>query len=163
MNWVDVVIVVVVAASAVYSLQRGVLRPALGLIGLVAGIYCALSYYERLAEALGTYLSLASLALLISFVLILIAVLVVFGVLASAAHRALKALGLAWADQLAGIVVGLAAGVFFSVCFLLILVRIPVPSVNGAIGQSTAAALIFKMLPHLGKLLPGNLRIFRHM
>ena len=163
MNWVDVVIVVIVAAAAVYSLQRGVLRPALGLIGLVAGIYCALSYYERLAEALGTYLSLASLARLVSFVLILIAMLVVFGVLASAAHRALKALGLAWADHLAGILVGLAAGVFFSVCFLLVLVRIPVPSINDAIGQSSAAALIFKMLPHLIKLLPGGLPILRHI
>ena len=154
---------VVVAASAVYSLQRGVLRPALGLVGFVTGIYCALSYYDRLAEILGTYLSLASLARLISFVLILIAVLVVFGVLASAAHRALKALGLAWADHLAGILVGLAAGVFFSICFLLVLVRIPVPSIDGAIGPSTAAALIFKMLPHLIKLLPGGLPIIRHI
>ena len=163
MNWVDVVIVVVVAASAVYSLQRGVLRPALGLIGLVAGIYCALSYYERLAEALGTYLSLASLARLISFVLILMAILVVFGVLASAAHRALKALGLAWADHLFGVLVGVLAGLFFTVCFLLIFVRVSAFGISDAIGQSAVAALVFRMLPHLGKLLPGNLRIFRHM
>jgi len=163
MNWVDVIVVIVVVSSAAYSLQKGVLRPALGLVGFVAGIYLALSYYEPLAAALGTHLGLAGLAGLIAFVLILVAVWVAFGVLASVAHRALEALGLAWADHLVGTLVGLIAGLFFSVCFLLILARVPVPAIGDAIGQSMVAAFIFRMLPHLIKLLPGGLPIFRYI
>ena len=160
MNWVDVAIVLIVASSAFFSLRIGFLRQALAVVGVVVGIYSSLSHYEALAEKLGPHIGPAALANLVAFVLILISVWVAFAALASMARGALKAFGLAWTDHFFGMLVGLLAGLFFTVCFLLLFVRISAFGVSDAIGQSVVGSLIFRVLPHLEKLLPGDVRIF---
>jgi len=72
----------------------------------------------------------------------------------------LKAFGLAWTDNLFGMLVGLLAGLFFTVCFLLLFVRISAFGISDAIQQSALAARIFQVLPHLRQLLPIDLRVF---
>lgn len=160
MNWVDVIIVLIVAFTAFSSLRTGFLRQALTLIGFVVGGYAALTHRETLAGALKPAIGHSALASIVAFVLILIAVWVASAALAAMARQALKATGLAWTDNFLGMVVGLLAGLFFTVCFLLLFIRIPVSSVNDAVGQSVLASLIFQVLPHLRQLLPSDLRIF---
>jgi len=160
MNWIDIVIVIIIAFSAFTSLRMGFLRQTLTLMGFVVGIYSALSYQEALAKALSSYIKNSSLAVIVAFVLILVAVWVAFAILASLARGALKAFGLAWTDNLFGMVVGLLAGLFVTVCLLLLFARISAFGISEAITQSTLAGLIFQILPHLQPLLPSDLRVF---
>jgi len=160
MNWVDIVIVVIVALSAFSSLRTGFLRQTLTLMGFIVGIYGALGYHEALARTLSGTIKNATVVTVLAFVLILIAVWVAFAVLAAIAHRILKTLGLAWADHLLGMLVGLLIGLFFAICFLLLFIRVPILGISGAIRQSTLASFIFQVLPHLRRLLPSDLRIF---
>jgi uncharacterized membrane protein required for colicin V production len=90
----------------------------------------------------------------------LIAVWVAFAMLAAMARRVLKASGLAWTDNLLGMVVGLLAGSFFTVCFLLLVIRIPFFGISDAVQRSVLASLIFRVLPHLTQLLPRDLHKF---
>ena len=161
MNWIDVVIVIIIASSAFYSLRTGFIRQASAVIGLVVGIYAALTYREALASKLVPYISNARMADVAAFVLILIGVWIASSVLASLAYGALKALGLAWADHLFGMLVGVLVGLFVTTCILLLFVRLPVPSLNDAVQQSTLAALIFQALPHLQQLLPKGVNLLK--
>ncbi len=160
MNWVDVIIVIIVALSTFSSLRMGFLRQALALIGFVVGIYAALGYHQALAKTFSVSIGNATVATVAAFVLILILVWIAFAVLAAMARGALKAFGLEWTDHFLGMVVGLLAGLFFTVCLLLLVVRIPASGLNDAVGRSVLASYIFQVLPHLRQLLPSDLRIF---
>jgi membrane protein required for colicin V production len=160
-NWVDILIILVVALAAFSSLRTGFLRQALSLIGVVVGIYAALSHHTTVARPFEAVTGSTVLANIVAFVLILIGVWWAFGMLAALVRSGLKAWGLAWTDNLMGMVVGLLAGLFFSVCFLLLFIRIPVVAIQSSVRQSTLAGLIFQILPHLRQLLPSDLGVFR--
>lgn len=160
MNWLDVLIVVIVALATSSSMRTGFMRQALALIGLVAGIYVALIHHDTLANLLQEWIPNAALGSVVAFVLLLIGVWVAFAMLAGVAHGAMQTAGLAWADHLVGMLAGLLAGLFFSVCVLLLFSRVPVPSIQDAVQQSFLAPLILQLLPHVRKLLPSGLGVF---
>jgi len=159
MNLIDVLVLVIVVVSTLSSLRTGFLREALALIGFVVGIYAALGHHETVARSLSGAISNASLAAVVAFVLILVAVWIASALLATAARAALTAFGLAWADHFMGMVVGLLAGVFVSVCILLLLARIEALGIGQAVQHSFLATVIFRVLPYLRQLLPTNLPI----
>ena len=160
MNWVDILIILVVALAAFSSSRTGFLRQALSLIGVVVGIYAALSHHTTVARPFEAVTGSTTLANIVAFVLILIGVWWAFGMLATLVRNSLKAWGLAWTDNLMGMVVGLLAGLFFAVCFLLLFLRIPLPPLRNSVQESVLAGLIFQILPHLRQLLPSGLEIF---
>lgn len=161
MNWIDLGILIIIAASAFYSLRTGFLRQAFAVIGLVVGVYGALTYREAVANKLIPYLSNPTLADMVAFVLILIGVWIASSVLASLAYSALKALGLAWTDHFFGLLVGLLVGLFAVTCILLLFVRLPSAGLHDALEQSALATLIFRELPHLQQLLPRGLDLLK--
>ncbi len=161
MNWVDILIVLVIALAAFSSLRTGFLRQALSLIGVVVGIYAALTHHTTVARPFEALTGSAALANIVAFVLILIGVWWAFGMLAALTRNALKAWGLAWTDNLMGMLTGLLAGLFFTVCFLLLFIRVPVLAIQNSVRESALAGLIFQALPHLRQLLPGGLGVFR--
>jgi uncharacterized membrane protein required for colicin V production len=73
----------------------------------------------------------------------------------------LNSLGLGWTDNALGMLAGFLMGLLIAVGFLLLLTRLPIPSLNQAVGQSSLAAYIFLILPYLRQLLPSNLHIFQ--
>ncbi|MBM4432361.1 MAG: CvpA family protein [Chloroflexi bacterium] len=161
MNWIDLGIIIIIAASAFYSLRTGFLRQAFAVIGLVVGIYGALTHRDALASELAPHISHAGMADMVAFLLILLAVWVAASFLASLAHGALKALGLAWADHLFGLLVGVLVGLFVVTSILLLFVRLPLSGLHNALQQSALAALIFRELPHLQQLLPRGLDLLK--
>jgi membrane protein required for colicin V production len=160
MNWLDMLILVIVVLATSSSMRAGFMRQALALIGLVAGIYVALTHHATVASLLRDWIPNVALASVIAFVLLLIGVWVAFAAVAGIAHRAMKMSGLAWADHFIGMLAGLLAGLFFSVCVLLLFMRVPVLAIREAVQQSVLASLIFQMLPHLRQLLPDGLGVF---
>lgn len=54
MNWLDWLIVVIIAVSAFQGLRRGLLASLAGLAGTLVGLYVAYTYYRPLAEYLIT-------------------------------------------------------------------------------------------------------------
>nr|MBC7245801.1 CvpA family protein [Chloroflexota bacterium] len=161
MNWVDAMIVVIIAISTFSSLRAGFLRQASALIGFIVGVYAALSYHDVAAISLHAYISDPTIAKIVAFGLIFVAVWIVSTILAELVSEILKAIGLAWADHLLGMLLGLLTGLLVVICLLLLLVRIPIPGLTESIRQSPLASLIFHELPHLRELLPSDLRIFK--
>jgi membrane protein required for colicin V production len=160
MNWVDVIVLVIIAFATYSSLRTGFLRQALALIGFVVGIYAALTHRDTVANEVLGAINDPRVSVLVAFLLNLIAVWFAFAVLARMARAALNQAGLAWSDHFMGMLVGLLAGLFFTVSLLMLLVRIPFLGINDAVSDSFLASLIFQVLPHLKQLFPSDLRIF---
>lgn len=161
MNWVDAVIVVIVAISTFSSLRAGFLRQASALIGFVVGVYAALSYHATVAVSLRAYIGDPTVAKVAAFGLIFVAVWVLSTILAGLVSELLKAIGLAWADHFLGMLMGLLIGLLVVTCLLLLFAYIPIPGLSEAIRQSSLATFIFQELPHLKQLLPSDLHIFK--
>jgi membrane protein required for colicin V production len=161
MNWIDAIIIVIVAVSAFSSLRAGFLRQASALIGFVVGVYAALGYHETLAPSLRVYIGDYTITKIVAFVLILIAVWVISAFLATLASELLKAIGLAWADHFLGMLMGLLIGLLVAISLLLLCARLSIPGISEALRQSTLAPFIFQLLPHLRQLLPSDLHLFK--
>jgi membrane protein required for colicin V production len=161
MNWVDLVIVIIIALTTFYSLRMGIIRVAMTLIGLVVGVYAALGYYPRVAILLNPTIGNPVLSNAIAFFLILVVVWIAASLLASLVRTALNSLGLGWTDNAIGMLVGFLVGLVIAVGLLLLLVRLPVPSLGQAVQQSSLASYIFLILPYLKQLLPSDLPIFQ--
>jgi len=108
MNWLDIVIIVVLALSVLNGLVQGFVRTVLGLAGLILGIYLAGRYYF----ALGNWLPITntSVANIVAFVIILIGVMLLAGIVALFLRRLVSLIMLGWADKLLGAVCGLILG-----------------------------------------------------
>ena len=160
MNWVDFAILIILALTTFSSLRSGFIRQAMSLIGLVVGIYAALGYYQRLALQFGTVVNNPPLSSALAFLLILIVVWISAAFLATLVRSALNALGLGWTDNLLGMAVGFLVGLPIAVGLLLLLVRLPIPSLGQAVQQSSLAPYLFLVLPYFRQLLPSDLHIF---
>ncbi|MBC7232780.1 MAG: CvpA family protein [Chloroflexi bacterium] len=161
MNWIDAMIIVIVAVSTFSSLRAGFLRQASALIGFVVGVYAALGYHETVAPSLRAYIGDYTIAKIVAFVLILIAVWVISAFLATLASEFLKAIGLAWADHFLGMLMGLLIGLLVAISLLLLFAHLSIPGISEALRQSTLAPFIFQWLPHLRQLLPSDLHLFK--
>lgn len=161
MNSVDFIVVVIIALTTFSSMRAGIIKEAMTLVGFVVGIYVALGYYQRVAAWLNPSIGNPTLANAIAFILILFVVWVLAAFVAGALRAALCSLGLGWTDNAIGMVVGFLVGLFLSVCFLLLLARLPIPVLNEAVRDSSLASYIFLLLPYLQQLLPPDLRLLR--
>jgi membrane protein required for colicin V production len=161
MNWVDLVIVIIIALTTFSSLRAGLIRQAMTLIGLVVGVYVALGHHQRVATYINPTVGNAALSNAIAFLLILIVVWIAAAFIASLVRAILNSLGLGWTDNALGMLVGFLVGLVIAVAFLLLLTRLPIPSLSQAVQQSSLASYIFLLLPYLRQLLPSDLHIFQ--
>jgi membrane protein required for colicin V production len=109
MNWLDILILISLAASVIGGLTTGIVRGLVNLAGLILGIFLAGLYYETAAGWLG-FISNADIAKAAAFLLIVAAVMVVAGLVGALLHKLISAVLLGWLDHLLGGVLGLLIG-----------------------------------------------------
>ena len=115
----DWFLVLVVVISAFMAFQKGFIRAALSLCGLVAGILVASWEYIVLAQSLSRWILDFAIAQVVSFVLILILVVVAFSLLANILRKAAKAIGLGLVDRILGAAFGILRGVLIGVAVMM--------------------------------------------
>jgi membrane protein required for colicin V production len=123
-NFVDVVIVILVVASAFAGLRSGLVRCLFSLVGLIAGIAFASRNYEQFASRWPlTVLSIHSAMLLdaLWFCLLALAVMLVAALFGAIIRHAVKLVGLGWLDNIAGFLFGILRGGVLVVLFILTL------------------------------------------
>ena len=158
MNWLDIVILVVVAGGVFLGLKIGLIRAVLSLAGLIVGIFLAGHYYVPLSERL-TFIPQAGVAEVVAFAIILIGVMVVAGVLAKFLKWAVSAIMLGWVNRLGGAVFGLVLGALF--CGALLATCGKFLDITGIISESSLAAILLDRLPAVLALLPEEFDAIR--
>ena len=158
MNWIDIVILVVVAIGTFVGLRIGLIKAALSLVGLIVGVILAGRFYIPFAEHL-TFISQTSIAQVVAFVIILIAVLVIAGVLAAVLKWITKVVMLGWVNHLGGAVFGLVLGAIL--CGALLATWVKFLGMPEVINKSTLAVILLDRFPAVLALLPGDFDVIR--
>lgn len=147
LNWVDVVLVLIILASALAGLQRGLIRGALDLGAVVLSLLIASYSYHRAADLISSHISMSNVvANIIGFVIVLVIVQIAFSILIVGPLTPLI-----WGirripiskdiDGLLGVIPGAIKGIVFAAALALVLVLTPLGnSFDQPVGQSKVAA-----------------------
>jgi membrane protein required for colicin V production len=156
MNWLDAVIVIVIAWFTFAAFRAGVIREVVGIIALVVGVLAAGYYYDDLAENVLLVIDDDTAANVIAF-LVLFGAVALGGQLAAFLLKQMTALlALGWVDHLAGAAFGLLKGLILVEVFLILFTTYPYLGLGGAVRGSAIAPLFLDGGPVLLKLLPGE-------
>jgi membrane protein required for colicin V production len=154
MNWLDILVLAVTVPCALLGLWKGAIRLTFGLLGAIAGVILAGHYYRPLAAEL--WPDGAVWTLVASYVLLLLGTVAVASATGWLVARFLHIILLGWADRVAGLLLGAAAGAL--VCTVAVaLLAWAVPTTQDLINESTLARLLLENLGSILGDLPGKL------
>ena len=107
MEVIDIIILVLIGIGAISGLMRGSIKQLAQIVGFVAGLLLARGMFgvvaEQLAPALGTSITIAQI---LSFILIWVAVPIGCSLIASVLTKALNVIKLGWLNRLLGAMLG---------------------------------------------------------
>ena len=158
MNWLDIVIIVVIAITSLIGLRIGIIKAVLSLAGLIVGVILAGRYYSPLSEQL-SFISQANVAEIVAFALILIGVMVIATVLAKLLKWFASVIMLGWVNRVGGAVFGLALGAIL--CSALLAIWIKFLGINGAMIESSLTPILLDHFPMVLALLPEEFDAIR--
>jgi membrane protein required for colicin V production len=146
MNWLDIVIIVVVALLGFAGLRQGMIRTVFGIAGLIGGIFLAGRYHDELAALL--FPSGAIWSNIAAYAIIAIATLVVAGVIGWLLAKLVNFVALGWLDKLVGSILGVVIGCLLCAAILAIVVKY-YPGMDATINQSVIARFLVGGFPLL--------------
>ncbi len=135
MNLFDVIILVVVAFCLVRGLFRGFIREVSSIVGVLAGVYGASTYYRLVEPFFHQWVDNPGYRKIISFFVLFCAILIVVNLVAALIRYLLNIVFLGWVDRLCGMVFGAAKGLII-VSVLLIMVTTLVPRNTAFVSES---------------------------
>ena len=153
MNWLDIVILVLIAIPTVIGLKAGIIKAVLSLAGVILGVILAGHYHAALAKQL-TFISQANIAEIVAFAIILIGVMIIAAVLASLLKWVISAVLLGWVNRLGGAIFGFALGAIF--CSALLAIWVKFLGIQQPVAESALAILLLDRFPLILALLPGE-------
>ncbi|MCU7880036.1 MAG: CvpA family protein [Candidatus Thiodiazotropha sp. (ex Lucinoma aequizonata)] len=128
MLWIDILIIVIIALSAIISLIRGFVREALSLATWIAAFTLAWFFFRPLAVELESWIDVQSIRLGIAYAIILLLVLILGAVLNHFMKVLVDTTGLSGTDRLIGIFFGVARGAVVVAILVLLAGLTPFPN-----------------------------------
>lgn len=152
MNWLDIVLIAVLALATFLGFRRGIIAMVFPIVGLIIGVVLAGHYYGTV----GGWLPIDNQqhAGWAGYAIIIVVVLIVSVILASVLRRFIRLVLLGWVDRLGGAILGLAVGSLFCAAVLAACVKFGLGS--GFVDGSGIATLMLDWLPAVLVLLPGE-------
>ncbi len=151
MNWLDIVIIVLIAIPTLIGLRIGIIKTVLSLAGGIVGVILAGRFYVALSEQL-TFIPQENLAKIAAFAIILIGVMIITGVLASVLKWIASVVLLGWVNRLGGAIFGFVLGAIF--CSALLAIWAKFLGIEGPVAGSGLATLLLDQFPIVLALLP---------
>ena len=123
MNWLDLFLVAICASGFFTGWKVGLFGAIFTTGGLFVGTFLAAQFSDDLADLLTDSVSSQTLATVLVYALILLAVLVGAQVTKKMAQGILKMVFLGWVDKLGSLALGLVAGLILSGACVIVLAR----------------------------------------
>jgi membrane protein required for colicin V production len=156
MNWLDVVIVIVIAWFTFAAFRAGIIREVVTVIAFVVGVLAAGFYYDDLAENVLLFIDDDTAANVAAFIVLFASVALGGQLAATLLKQVAGLLHLGWLDHLAGAAFGLLKGLILVEVFLILFTTFPYLGLDDTIRGSGIAPLFLDGGPVLLKLLPGE-------
>jgi membrane protein required for colicin V production len=153
MNWLDIVIVVLVAVAVFSGLKSGIVKALFTMAGVIAGVVLAGRLSDSLAGTL-SFISNTGMAKVVAFAIILIVVLIIATIAAKLVHWALSKILLGWIDHLGGAVLGLFLGFIF--CGAVLTMWIKFLGFSDVFDKSLLAGFLINGFPIVMGFLPAE-------
>ena len=121
MNTLDIVFLVLIGASILYSLIRGLVREIFSFLSIILGFFGASYGYSSLAQWLKRWATNETLAQILAFAILFIAVALVVGLLGRVLSRLIHKGYLGWADRMGGAAFGFLKAILLVAIIVLVL------------------------------------------
>ena len=125
--WIDVVIISLIALSAILSLFRGFVKEALALITWLVALWVAMAFYEEFAVWLSQWITVPSAQKATAFGVLFVCVLLLGAMVNYLAGKLVDKTGLTGTDKMLGVVFGVARGAVIVAILVLLAGLTPLP------------------------------------
>lgn len=153
MNAIDLILLLVIAASALLGLMRGFIGVVASLLAWIGATWCAFRYGGHLAFLLSADGQPGATGLLAGYALAFFGVLVAVSLVGWVMRKLLHSVGLSGVDRLLGLVLGLARGALVA-CVLVLLMAFSTLPQEPAWAQSRALPVLVPGAQWLARWLP---------
>lgn len=154
MNWLDILILIGLAASVIGGLSTGIVRGAVNLAGLILGIVLAGRFYETLGGRF-SFIHNTDIANAVAFVVIIVVAMILAGLVGGLLRKIISGIMLGWLDHLLGGVLGLFIGAVSLGALLALWVKFA-PGSAGVVSGSVLAKILLDNFPLVLNLLPSS-------
>ena len=111
MIWLDYILLVIIAVSALLSLWRGFVMEAISLVSWILALWVAVIFFQDLAELMQDWIVFASIRDVAAFAILFVGTVLVGGLVNFLAGQLLAKTGLTATDRALGMVFGFVRGV----------------------------------------------------
>jgi membrane protein required for colicin V production len=118
MNWLDVLLLIILAGSIFTSFRKGLSREVIGLISVVLALLLGIWFYGTAGSWLAPYLSSRAAANFAGFLIVFCGIVLAGGLVSSIVGRFLKVTGLSIVDHALGALFGVARGIVISIALI---------------------------------------------
>ena len=151
MNGLDIIISIVLVIFLFIGLKIGLIKAVFSLVGLVLAIFVAGRFYVPLADLLPLS---DNWSRIVAYLIILLAVIIIFAIIAGILDKFISAVMLGWLNRLGGAVFGVVLGGVFCAAVLAIWAKYGT-GIDVASGSVIASFLLDKF-PVVLALLPSE-------
>ena len=110
MNWLDIVIILVIAFFVLSAFQSGLIREVVTLVSVVVGVIVAGLFHDDLARDVLVFIEDDDVAMVVGFLVLLGAIYLAGQLIAIMLKQTASILLLGWADRIGGGLFGLLKG-----------------------------------------------------
>ena len=121
MNILDVIFLILILGSVIYSLIRGLVREIFSFLSIILGFLGASYGYASVAAWLGRWIENQTLTQILGFALLFILIALLISLLGKALASLVKKMDLSWVDRLGGAAFGLLKAILLIAIILLVL------------------------------------------
>jgi len=123
MNLLDLLILIPIVWGCIRGFSKGLIIELATLAGMVLGIIAAYFFSARVSDFFSGYFTIGPSAMkILSYVLIFLAVLLIFWIIGKIITKLVDMVMLGWLNKLLGAIFGMAKGVIIAALLLLVIV-----------------------------------------
>ena len=158
MNWLDIVIVLVIAFFAISAFRAGLIREVVTLVSVAVGVVVAGLFYDDLARDVLVFINDHDARQVVAFLILLGAIYLAGQLVAGMLKRVASLLLLGMADHAGGALFGLIKGLIVVEVLLILLVTYPQLGLQSDIDGSAIASVFLDAAPLLLLVLPDEFK-----
>jgi membrane protein required for colicin V production len=120
-NWLDILLTIILIASVLEGLKKGLARTGIGFAAVIVGLLCGLWFYDEVGDFFTGMIHTRAVADAAGFLAIFIAAILLGALIGELIARLMKLVHLSWLDRVLGGAFGILRGALAGAILVLVL------------------------------------------